>query len=127
MKKLIQFELQKIFSRHLTQIVLIMILFLSVFLNFSTYQNKYAFDGISKEGTGKAAIEIDRKIAAKYEGILTDEKVQQMMSDFTPKSDLHGINAVYLYQNAMQSATFARFSDQNGNWNKASVSDIFGE
>ena len=50
MKKLIQFELQKIFSRHLTQIVLIMILFLSVFLNFSTYQNKYAFDGISKEG-----------------------------------------------------------------------------
>ena len=42
MKKLIQFELQKIFSRHLTQIVLIMILFLSVFLNFSTYQNKYA-------------------------------------------------------------------------------------
>lgn len=126
MKKLIRFELRKIFSKRLTQIALILLLLLSALFGFSGYQNKYAFDGTSHEGTGKAAVEIDKQIAAKYEGILTDEKVQQMMSDFAPKSDLHGMNAVYLYQNAMQSAAFARFSDMHGNRNGLSVSDVFG-
>ena len=48
------------------------------------------------------------------------------MSDFAPTSDLHGLNAAYIYQNAMQSAAFSRFSDLNGNWNGLSVSDVFG-
>ena len=124
---LIHFELRKIFSKKLTEIALIAILLLSVLFGFSTYQNKYAFGGKSDGGTGKTAVEIDKEIAAKYEGILTDEKVQQMMNDFAPKSDLHGMNAAYLYQNAMQSAAFARFSDMNGNWNGLSVSDVFGD
>lgn len=127
MKKLIEFELRKIFSKRLTQTALILILLLSIFLGFSGYQNKYAFDGKSLEETGKLAVEIDKKIAAKYSGPLTDEKIQQMMSDFKPKSDLHGMNAVYLYQNAMQSAVFAHFSDINGNWNGLHVSDVFGD
>lgn len=127
MKKLIRFELRKIFSKRLTQIAFILLLLLSALYGFSGYQNKHAFDGTSHEGTGKVAVEIDKEIAAKYEGILTDEKVQQMMSDFAPKSDLHGMNAAYLYQNAMQSAAFARFSDINGNWNGLSVSDVFGD
>ena len=76
--------------------------------------------------TGKTAVEIDKEIAAKYEGILTDKKVQQMMSDFAPTSDLHGLSAIYVYQNAMQSAAFSRFSDKEGNWNGLSVSDVFG-
>ncbi len=127
MRKLIYFELRKIFSKRLTQIALIAVLLLSFLLAFSVYQNKYAFDGNGSEGSGKKAVEIDREIAAKYEGILTDEKVRQMMSDFAPKNDLHGMNAAYLYQNAMQSAAFARFSDMNGNWNGSSVSDVFGD
>jgi hypothetical protein len=127
MRKLIHFELRKIFSKRLTQIAVLGILLLSTLLAASTYLNKYAFDGTSNEGSGKMAVEIDKEIAEKYEGILTDEKVQQMMSDFSPKYDLHGMNAVYLYQNAMQSAAFARFSDMNGNWNGLSVSDVFGD
>ena len=107
-------------------VTLIGILLFSALLSFSTYQNKYAFDQNAGEGSGKAAVEIDKEIAAKYEGILTDEKVRQMMSDFAPTSDLHGLNAAYIYQNAMQSAAFSRFSDLNGNWNGLSVSDVFG-
>ena len=126
MKKLILFELRKVFSKRLSLIVLVGILLFSVLISFSTYQNKYAFDGVSAEGSGKTAVEIDKEIAAKYEGILTDEKVQQMMNDFAPTSDLHGLNAAYIYQNAMQSAAFSRFSDLNGNWNGLSVSDVFG-
>ena len=127
MKKLIFFELRKIFSKRLVLVAFIGVLLFSGMLSFSTYQNKYAFDSNTGEGYGKTAIEIDKAIASRYEGILTDEKVQQMMSDFTPTSDLHGLNAAYIYQNAMQSAVFARFSDQNGNWNGQSVSDVFGD
>jgi len=126
MRNLIYFELRKIYSRRLTQTALVGILLLSFLLGFSTYQNKYAFDGNSREGSGGTAVKIDREIAERYEGILTDEKVQQMMSDFAPVNDLHGMNAAYLYQNAMQSAAFIRFSDLEGNWNGRSVSDVFG-
>ena len=126
MKKLILFELRKVFSKRLSLIALIGIFLFSVLISFSTYQNKYAFDGVNAEGSGKTAVEIDKGIAAKYEGILTDEKVQQMMSDFAPTSDLHGLSAIYVYQNAMQSAAFSRFSDKEGNWNGLSVSDVFG-
>ena len=126
MKKLILFELRKVFSKRLSLIALVGILLFSVLISFSTYQNKYAFDGVNAEGSGKTAVEIDNGIAAKYEGILTDEKVQQMMYDFAPTSDLHGLSAIYVYQNAMQSAAFSRFSDKEGNWNGLSVSDVFG-
>lgn len=126
MKKLIQFELRKIFSKRLTQVSLLALLLLSVLLSFSSYQNMYAFDGKSREGTGRTAVEIDKSIAEKYEGMLTDEKVQQMMKEFKPTQDLHGMNAAYLYQNALQSALFRNFSDLNGNWNGLSVSDVFG-
>ena len=107
MKKLILFELRKVFSKRLALIALIGIILFSALLSFSTFQNKYAFDQNIGEGTGKTAVKIDKEIAAKYEGILTDEKVQQMMSDFAPTHDLHGLNAMYLYQNATQSAAFS--------------------
>ena len=126
MKKLILFELRKVFSKRLALIALIGIILFSALLSFSTFQNKYAFDQNIGKGTGKTAVEIDKEIAAKYEGILTDEKVQQMMNDFAPTHDLHGLNAMYLYQNATQSAAFSRFSDKEGNWNGLSVSDVFG-
>lgn len=127
MRKLIQFELKKIFAKRLTQIAVLAVLLLSVLFGFTTYQNMYAFDGISQEGTGRKAVEIDKSIAEKYAGILTDEKVQQMMTDFKPTQDLHGMNAAYLYRNATQSALFRNFSDLDGNWNGLSVSDVFGE
>lgn len=127
MNRLIQFELKKIVSRRLTQIALAAVLLLSVLYACSTYQNMYASDGRGREGSGRTAVEIDQSIAAKYEGTLTDEKVRQMMSDFSVKQDLQGVNAAYVYQNAMQSAAFARFSDLDGNWNGLGVSDVFGE
>jgi len=127
MKKLIQYELRKIFSKRLSQVAIIAVLLLSVLFSFSTYQNMYASDGKSREGTGRTAVEIDKSIAEKYEGMLTNEKVQQMMIDFKPAHDLHGMNAAYSYSNATQSALFRKFSDLDGNWNGLSVSDVFGD
>ena len=127
MKNLIKFELRKTVTTRTALISVAAVLFLSVILSVSTLQNMYAVDEMGNEGSGKTAVEIDKSIAAKYEGVLTDEKIQQMMSDFKLTHDLHGMNAQYLYQNSMQSAAFARFSDMNGNWNGASVSDVFGD
>lgn len=126
MKTMISFELQKVFRKRLSRVALLSVLLLSVLLACFTYQNKYAYDGKNREGSGKTAVEIDQEIAARYEGILTDEKVQQIMLDFKPTIDLKGLNAAYHYQNALQSAVFFRFSDLNGNWNGARVADVFG-
>lgn len=100
---------------------------LSLGLFFSTLQGMHAFDGKSAEGTGRTAVAIDKKIASEYEGILTDEKVQQMMSEFKITQDLHGLNAKYIYINALQSAAFSHFSDMDGKWNGLSVADVYGD
>lgn len=126
MKTLILFELKKIFSRRLSQAAFVLVLLLSGLFTFSTYHNKFACDGNGREGTGRTAVEIDKAIAKKYEGELTDAKVKEMLSDLIPKGDFHGLNVKYVYQNAMQSAVAARFSDADGNWNGLRVSDVFG-
>ena len=56
------FELRKVFSKRLSLIALVGILLFSVLISFSTYQNKYAFDGVSAEGSGKTAVEIDKEL-----------------------------------------------------------------
>ncbi len=82
MKKLIYFELRKIFSKRLSMVTLIGILLFSALLSFSTYQNKYAFDQNAGEGSGKAAVEIDKEIAAKYEGL----RLSSCLLRFSPAS-----------------------------------------
>lgn len=126
MRKLIGFELRKLFGRRLTQMAFLAVILFSALLTVSTYQNKYASYG-GRQASGGEAVALDKEIAAKYEGILTDEKVRQMMADLAPKSGPQGLNAIYLYQNATQAAMSARFSDMYGNWNGLGVEDVFGE
>ena len=104
MKKLILFELRKVFSKRLALIALIGIILFSALLSFSTFQNKYAFDQNIGEGTGKPAGKVRKRIPWNMETLRQD----------------------YVYQNATQSAAFSRFSDKEGNWNGLSVSDVFG-
>ena len=127
MKNLIKFELRKILTKRFAVISVAAILLLSLILSFSTLHSMYAFDGNGTEETGKAAVEIDKQIALKYEGKLTDNKVQQMMSEFKPTQDSHGMNAKYIYQNALQSSVFSHFADIDGSWNGLSVADVFGD
>lgn len=126
MRKLIGFELRKLFGRRLTQAALLAAVLFSALFTFSTYQNKYASYG-GRQASGGEAVALDKEIAARYAGELTDEKVQQMMEELAPKSGPQGLNAIYLYQNATQSAVTARFSDMYGNWNGLRVADVFGE
>lgn len=127
MKTLIGFELRKIFSRRLTVLALAVVMGFSVLVTVTTLRGMHSFDGVSQEGSGRKAVTIDRAVAEQYAGPLTDEKVQQILQKFHPQYDLHGMNAKYLQVNATQSAVFARFADQDGNWNGLSVSDVFGQ
>ena len=127
MKNLIVFELRKILSKRLSIIALIGTILISFLISFSTYQRKYAFDGVNLEGKGKMAVEIEKRISSKYEGILTDEKVQEMLKDFSIIHNLNGLNATYIYQNSIQSSLFTKFVDKDGNWNGLKVSDVFGD
>lgn len=126
MLKLVEFELKKIFARRSAQLALAAVLLLSVLLGVSGYLNMYAFDGKSQEGCGGEAVRIDKEVAARYAGWLTDEKVQQMLADMQLQGDLHGLNPAYLYQNAIQSALFVRFVDLDAGWNGQTVAGVFG-
>lgn len=127
MKTLIGFELRKIFSRHLTVLALAVVMGFSALVTVTTLRGMHSFDGVSQEGSGRKAVAIDRAVAEQYAGPLSDEKVRQILQKFHPQYDLHGMNAKYLQINATQSAVFARFADQDGNWNGLSVSDVFGQ
>lgn len=127
MKTLIRFELRKLFSRRLTQVAFALVLLFSALLSFSGYQNRYAFDGSGREGTGKEAVEIEKAVAERYAGPLTDQKVQRMLADLVPKTGGNMGNTIYLYHNTTQSAVSARFADIDGSWNGRTVADVFGE
>lgn len=127
MRKLIAFELKKILTKRLTLIAIATVLLLNIVFAVSTLQSMYACDGVNHEAGGLAAVRLDKEIAEKYHGTLTDKKVQRMLADFKPTSDLQGMNVAYLYQNATQSSVHARFSNMNGNRNGLSVSDVFGD
>lgn len=51
MKRLIYFELRKIFSRRLAQIALIGVLLFTALLSITTYRNKYAYDPYIGQGS----------------------------------------------------------------------------
>ena len=128
MKKLVQFEFRKLLERPTAWAGLLLVLLFSQAVAFSGYQHQYAFDSLTMaEGSGRNAVEINKSVAARYEGILTDEKVQRMLEEIVPKSRPGGINTVYIYQNATQSAVSHHFSDIEGNWNGKTVADVFGD
>lgn len=43
------------------------------------------------------------------------------------REERHGMNAKYIYQNALQSSVFSHFADIDGSWNGLSVADVFGD
>lgn len=98
MKTLLCFELRKILARRTALFSLAVLLLLSLALSLSTLQSMYAFDGQGREGSGLEAVKIDRELASRYGGVLTDESVSRMLENFRPQYDLHGMNAKYLYQ-----------------------------
>lgn len=116
MKRLLIFELVKIFKRKTVWIGIALVLFISI-TNFTSL----SLDNINYE----------RKIAAKYEGPLDNQKVQQMLNDFMPTQEQleqwHGVHVAYIGMNAIQQAVHLHFANEDGTWNGKTVADVFGE
>lgn len=79
---------------------------------------------------GLEAIEFDKKITQKYEGLLTNEKVQEMLKDFMPSESflqqIGGMNIAAIVMNSTQTAVQSRFANPDGTWNGMTVKDIYG-
>ena len=86
----------------------------------------YAYDGVSEEGRGLEAVKIEKEISSKYEGLLTDKKVQQIINDFPVRNFPEGLDAKYAYSNSIQSAVYSNFVDKDGNYNRKTVKEIYG-
>lgn len=117
MRKLIRFELKKIFSRKIILAALVVL----AGLNISSFLAEFPAKETSYE----------QEIARKYEGILNDEKVQQMLQDFLPTQEQiemwKGVHVMYIGQNSIQTAVHAYFAREDGTWNGKTVSDVFGD
>lgn len=117
MRQLIRFELKKIFSRKIILAGLIVL----AGLNISSFLAEFPAE--------KTAYE--QEIAGKYEGVLDDEKVQQMLQDFLPTKEQidmwKGIHVMYIGQNSIKTAVHAYFAREDGTWNGKTVSDVFGD
>lgn len=124
MKRMFVFELKKIFLNRTALAAIAAVLALNALYLSASYRSQHAYDG-QREGSGGAAIEIDRALAARYAGPLTDETVGRILADF-PAPDLHGMNPKYYYVNAIQSAAYTYFVGTDGQWNGLSVRDVFG-
>ncbi len=125
MRRMMGFELKKIFLNRTALAAIAAVLVLNALYVSASYRSQYAYDGQGQEGHGGEAVEIDRAVAARYAGPLTDEAVRQMLADF-PVPDLHGMNPRYYYINAIQSAVYTYFVGMDGQWNGLTVQEVFG-
>ncbi len=60
MKRLIGFEIKKIFMKRIVRLSIVALLFMNGLLAGVDYGSMYAFDGGSGEGTGVTAVNIDK-------------------------------------------------------------------
>lgn len=115
MKRLTIFELKKIFSGKLIWIGIAFILF----VNIGCFSSVNAAD-----------VQFQQEIAAQYEGVLNDEKIQRMLKDFMPTAEelkkWQGISVEFISIHAMQSAVHSRFANADGSWNGKTVAGVFG-
>lgn len=116
MRQLIWFELKKIFSRK----VILAALFLLAVWNVNSFLVEFPAKDTAYE----------QDLAKKYEGILDDDKVQQMLKDFLPTQEQldmwKGVHVMHIGQNSMQTAVHAYFANEDGTWNGKTVRDVFG-
>ena len=103
------------------------------------YSERCLFFGDKRVGLAKKEFDIVELLSQNPGQIFDKERIYERIWGYDSEGDSSVVAehirrirtkiaayAAYIYQNAMQSAAFSRFSDLNGNWNGLSVSDVFG-
>ena len=126
MGTMIKYEIRKMLAKKISLAALALLLIWNVISVASALNGMYAYDGVSEEGRGFEAVKMEKKIAAEYEGLLTDKKVRQIIDDFPADNFIEGLDAKYAYNNSIQSAVYSHFVDKDGNYNGKTVKEIYG-
>lgn len=137
MWQLIKFEIQKLMGKKLTLACLLgMALMEAVMIANYIYPGgeavQYFQEGELVTLGGKEAIQEAQAIAGKYEGSLTDEKVQAILADYRMgEEDLkrHGLDPSMegMYTHNFLYASLKSFYDAAGDWNGMTVGEVYGD
>lgn len=132
MSNLIKFEIKKMVSQKIFLVGLALIVFYNIMLFRSeSVPSMSVLPDINSDLVyGINAVELDKGIASKYEGLLTDNKVQQMLSDFYSQplyERFGGLRVDSIPRNSMQVAVQSRFANADGSWSGNTVRDVFGD
>lgn len=126
MLQLIGMELHKIIEKRAVMIGIILLCGMNYLLSEGIMRQQV----MRTDGTyaaGQEAVRLDQDIAKQYEGLLTDEKVQQILKDAElPEgfSDIYG-PAGYVERNNMYKSLWS-FRDENGHYNGKTIEEVYG-
>lgn len=134
---LIKFELQKIFGKKLVWACLLGMALMQCVMTVNwiypgAQAVQYFQDGRLMVLEGAEAIAADQAIAEKYEGPLTDGKVQEILAEYDmPDEDMRGHQLDpgmegYYSHNALYSS-MDLFYGADGSWNGVAVEEAYGE
>ena len=120
MIRLIGFEFGKIFKRRIVFAALGMLVVFGIML----YMGNGPQEVISRlpDGTyigGAEAIAYDKKVAAEYEGVLTEEKARSILEQYAPEAPDGGLWTINSTYNTVQHF----FGNLDGSWNGLTVEE----
>ncbi len=137
MWQLIIFEIQKLMGKKLTLACLLgMALMEAVMIANYIYPRgeavQYFQEGELVTLDGKEGIEAAQAIAEKYQGPLTDAKVQDILAEFDMEEEdmkSHGLDPSIegMYTHNFLYASLKAFYDGKGVWNGMTVGEVYGE
>lgn len=125
---LIGMEFRKIIEKKLV----IVGIFLVIILNHMMYDGWLGSQEVMRpDGSyaqGMEAIHLDQEIAGRYEGLLSDAMVQQVLKDFELPEDFNGADypVGYIVRNNIYQS-ISQFRDENGNYNGKLIEEVYGE
>lgn len=130
MMRLIGAELYKILRKKTTLAGLLLVAVLNIVM-FQGWIGLGTNFVMKQDGTyaeGAEAIALDQEIAARYEGELTDGKIERIIEDFRLPRDFNGTDypVGYISRNNMY-GSISSFHDENGDYNGNTLTDVYGE
>lgn len=124
MGQMVRFEMTKLLKKKIVYITLVVFGVIYAMMLYSwIFGNEWA---VTQDGTdlyGLDAAAYNREITLRYEGPLTDEKVQEILQEF-PRVDGKTTNHV---SNNVYYPVAKLFANEDGTWNGKSVAEVFPE
>lgn len=139
MLSLIRFEFEKIFQKKLIIITLLSMVLFTFIMVYNWIAPGNALVVMEENGSlvtfeDKEAVLRNQEICSRFAGPLTDEKVQQILTEFhwseklLENSSLNVRNTFYYPHNSMYNAFINKdFKDADGIYNGVSIQQVYGE